>query len=84
MVVVDQDNISVVIDDADAALYSYVQGLVEGISRKLYFGRPFTGSVRHDVLPAELAQMLQRPGVLYVRPDVAKLARSSTPPPTQS
>lgn len=81
MVVVNGDSFTVVVDEADAALHSYIQGLVEGISRKLYFGRPFSGTVLHDVLPAELAQMLQRPGVLYVRGDVAKQARSSTAPP---
>jgi serine/threonine protein kinase len=84
LVTVNQDNVTVLVDEADAPLYSYIHGLVDGISRKLYFNRPLTSTVRDDVQPAELAQMLQRPGVLYVRPDVARLARSSSaPPPAQ-
>jgi hypothetical protein len=83
LIVLDQDNLTVLVDEADATLYSFIHGLVDGIARKLYFGRPLTGTVRDDVQPAALAQMLQRPGVLYVRPDVAKLARTSSAPPVQ-
>jgi|WetSurMetagenome_2_1015567.scaffolds.fasta_scaffold63095_2 serine/threonine protein kinase len=81
LVIVAQDHLTIVVDEADADLYSRIHGLVEGVTRKLYFGRPLTGSVRDDVQPGELAQMLQRPGVLYLRPDVAKLARTSSAPP---
>jgi len=84
VVIVDQDNITVLVDEAEATLYAFIHGLVDGISRKLFVGRPLTGTVRDDVQPGELAQMLQRPGVLYVRPDVARLARSSSTPPAHS
>jgi hypothetical protein len=77
LIVHHQDSLTVVVDEAQAALYPLVAGLVEGINKKLYFGDPLTSRVRDDVPPAELGQMLQQPGVLYVRKDVSQLVRSS-------
>jgi hypothetical protein len=79
-----QDTLTVLVDEADATLYSEIHAIVDSINRRLYFGQPLGGAVRDDVAAGELAQILQRPGVLYVRADVAKLARSSSaPPPSQ-
>jgi serine/threonine protein kinase len=75
------DTFTVVVDEASAKLYSQVHGMVHAVNRGLVSGKPVTSAVRDDVQPAELAQMLQRPGVLYVRDDVAKLARTSSLPP---
>ena len=73
-----QDNLTVVVDQAQDTLYPLVTGLVEGINRKLYFGQPLTSRVRENLLPVELAQILQSAGVLYVRKDVSAIARTST------
>jgi tRNA A-37 threonylcarbamoyl transferase component Bud32 len=78
LIALHQDSLTVVVDEAHPDLYPLISGMVEGINRKLYFGEPFTSRVREDVQPSELGQMLQQPGVLYVRQDVSRLARSSS------
>jgi serine/threonine protein kinase len=78
------DNLTVVADEVSAKLYSQVHRIVDSINRGLFSGKPLASTVRDDVQPAELAQMLQRSGVLYVRDDVAKLARTSLAPPAPS
>jgi tRNA A-37 threonylcarbamoyl transferase component Bud32 len=72
-----QESLTVVVDEAQGTLYSLISGMVEGINRRLYFGQPVTSRVRENVPPSELSQILQQPGVLYVRKDVAALARAS-------
>jgi hypothetical protein len=72
-----QEDLTVVVDEAPDTLYPLVSGMVEDINRKLYFGQPVTSRVRENVTPSELSQILQQPGVLYVRKDVAALARKS-------
>jgi hypothetical protein len=77
------DTFTVVVDEVSAKLYSQVHGMVDAVNRGLVSGKPVTSAVRDDVQPPELAQMLQRPGVQYVRDDVAKLARTSSLPPAK-
>ena len=79
LICLQENNLSVVVDQAQAATYARVHAHRRtGINHKLYFGAPLTGTVREDVAPAELAQTLQRPGVLFVRPaDIATLVRTS-------
>jgi tRNA A-37 threonylcarbamoyl transferase component Bud32 len=72
-----ENNLTVVVDQAQAAMYARVHDMVDAINHKLYFGAPLTSTVREDVAPRELAQILQRPGVLFVRPDIATLVRTS-------
>jgi tRNA A-37 threonylcarbamoyl transferase component Bud32 len=72
MICLHDNNVAIVVDQAQAAMYARVHDMVERINHKLYFGDPLTGSVREDVTPAELSQWLRRPGVLYVRADVAR------------
>ena len=67
VIALSDNNLTVIVDQAQAAMYARVHDLVEGVNRKLYFGAPLTGSVRDDVPPDELSKVLQRPGVLYVR-----------------
>jgi serine/threonine protein kinase len=78
------DTLTVVVDEASAKLYSQVHAMVDAINRGLVSGKPVTSAVRDDVQVPELAQMLQRPGVLYVRDDVAKVTRTSSAPPASS
>ena len=71
-----QESLTVVVDEAHDTLYPRISGMVDDINRKLYFGQPITSRVRENVPPSELSQLLQQPGVLYVRRDVAALART--------
>lgn len=84
LIALHRDAITVVVDEANPEIYPLVSGMVEGINQKLYFGDPLTSRVREDVQPAELGQMLQQPGVLYVRKDVSQLARTSSTGGTKS
>jgi hypothetical protein len=79
-----QESLTVVVDEAQDTLYPLVSGMVEDINRKLYFGQPVTSRVRENVSPSDLSQILQQPGVLYVRKDVAALARTSAAGSTSS
>jgi tRNA A-37 threonylcarbamoyl transferase component Bud32 len=78
------EGLTVVVDEAQDTLYPLISGMVEDINRKLYFGEPVTSRVRENVPPTELSQILQQPGVLYVRKDVAALARTSAAGSTSS
>jgi serine/threonine protein kinase len=79
-----EDGLTVVVDEAQDTLYPLVSGMVEDINRRLYFGQSVTSRVRENVPPSELSQILQQPGVLYVRKDVAALARTSATPGASS
>jgi hypothetical protein len=67
---VKQDNITVVVDKAQAAIYLHVNSLIDEANRKVYFGEPLTASVRDDLAPADFQRLLRQPGVVYVRDDV--------------
>ncbi len=60
---------TVVVDRVQSKIYLSVNGLLETVNRKLYFGLPVTAAVRDDVDPEELRRILREPGVLYVRDD---------------
>lgn len=77
VIALQQATLTVVVDEAQPELYPLVAGMVEKINAKLYFGEPLASRVRDDMQPAELGQMLQQPGVLYVRKDVSQIVRNS-------
>jgi eukaryotic-like serine/threonine-protein kinase len=62
-----QDSLTVVVDEAQDTLYPLISGMIEDINRRLYFGQPVTSRVRENVTASELSQLLEQPGVLYVR-----------------
>jgi hypothetical protein len=65
------NRITIVADRAPARLFLRVNGLVETVNGKLFFGEPIEAAVCDDLTDEALAQMLREPGVAYVREDVA-------------
>ncbi len=63
------NRVTVVVDRVQVNTYIRVNGLVEAANRKLYFGEPMTAAVRDDVTADEFRQLLQQPGVLFIRAD---------------
>jgi predicted Ser/Thr protein kinase len=62
--------ITVLVDRMQAKLYMRINGAVEAMNRKLYWGKPFTLSIRDDVQSDECRKILQQSGVNYVREDL--------------
>ena len=61
---------TVVADRAMAKTYVRVNALMDSLNGKLFFGDPFTVTVRDDLKPEELRALLASSAVLYVRDDV--------------
>ncbi len=66
----------VVVDQIHAKVYLRLNGLMEDLNKKLFFGDPMTVLVRDDVTAEEFRAMLQEPGVLYVRDDAFESLKS--------
>src|SRR5207249_2705060 len=62
--------ISVGVDRAVGQLYGRINNQLNSCNKKLFFGQPFTVVIRHDLNVDELRQLLEGPGVQYVRDDV--------------
>jgi hypothetical protein len=64
-----QNKATVVVDRMQAKIYLRINGLMEDVNRKMFFGDPLTVVVRDDVTAEEFRKMLQEPGALYLRDD---------------
>ena len=58
------------VDRPMAQLYGRINGYLRSSNRRLYFGRPMTVSLQHELAAEPLRKLLASPGVQYVRPDV--------------
>jgi hypothetical protein len=74
MIVSKERAITVVVDRAPAQLYARINAQAEFCNGKLFFGEPFTVTIRHDLAPDESSQLLTTPGVHHVRDDVTPAA----------
>jgi hypothetical protein len=84
LISVQGDLITVVVDDAKAGLYLRLNGYVENVNSKLLHGDPVEMSIRDDMDPAVVQQILREPGVRYVREDVLAIpvdTQHQIPPP---
>lgn len=72
MIVAQDRRLTVVVDRAVAQLYSRINSQLNQCNRKIYFGQPLTVSIRHDLAPEEIQQILAGHGVQYVREDVTR------------
>jgi hypothetical protein len=72
-----ENKATVVVDHVQAKVYLRLNGLMEDLNKKLYFGEPMTVVVRDDVTAEEFRTMLQEPGVLYVRDDAFEFLKSN-------
>ncbi len=65
-----QNRAMVVVDRLQAKIYLRINGLMEELNQKLFFGERMSVVVRDDFTPEEFRSMLKEPGALYVRDDV--------------
>jgi predicted Ser/Thr protein kinase len=71
--IVAQDRrLTVAVDRAVGQLYGRINSQLSACNRKLFFGHPFSVSIRHDLRPDEVRQLLAGHGVQYVRDDVTR------------
>ena len=68
-VIVKEDKVTVLADKPQAALYLRTTSLIDGINKRLVFGRPVEAEVREVVAEEEFQKLLRQTGVLYVRDD---------------
>jgi hypothetical protein len=66
-VIVKEDKVTVVADKPPAALYLRVTSLIEGINKRLYFGKHVEAEVRSDLAEEEFQKLLRQTGVVYLR-----------------
>ena len=59
--------VTVLVDCAVASTYVRINAWMDRINRKMFFGEPFTVSIRDDYGPDQEKELLHGPGVLYVR-----------------
>jgi tRNA A-37 threonylcarbamoyl transferase component Bud32 len=61
--------VTVLVDHAVARTYVRINAWMDRINRKMFFGEPFGVSVRDDFTPEQEKELLNGPGVLYLRDD---------------
>lgn len=66
-IVVRGNQITVIVDKAQASVYMRVNRATETANAKLFRGEPFEAAVRDNLTAGELSAMLGEPGVVYVR-----------------
>ena len=80
-VLIREDKVTIVIDKPQAAVYLRVTSLIDGINRKLYFGKHVEAEVKSELAEEEFQSLLSQTGVVYVRDDApAKGAAVPLPP----
>lgn len=72
LIVCQDRHLTVAVDRAVAQLYGRINSQLNQCNRKIFFGQPLTVSIRHDLAPAEIRQLLAGHGVQYVRDDVTR------------
>ncbi len=65
-----QGQFTVVVERPAAQLYRRINHHLASCNRKLFFGDPMTVSILHDLAAEKFQELLQGPGVQYVRHDV--------------
>ena len=66
-VIVKEDKVIVVADAPPASLYLRTTSLIEGINKRLYFGKHVTAEVRSGLAEDEFRRLLSQTGVVYLR-----------------
>ncbi len=65
-----ENHITIVVDEAKAKTYIWINSMVDMVNKKLYFGKNIEASVRDDFPPDEFQHILRKPSVTYVRDDI--------------
>jgi serine/threonine protein kinase len=73
-VIIREDKVTVVVDKPQASVFLRVTSLIEGINKRLYFGKHVEAEVKSDLPEEEFQRLLHQTGVAYVRDDVIREA----------
>jgi hypothetical protein len=68
-VIIREDKVIVVVDRPQASFYLRMTSLIEGINKKLYFGKHVEAEVRSELGEAGFLNLIRQTGVVYVRED---------------
>ena len=71
-----ENHITIVVDEAKAKTYIWINSMVDMVNKKLYFGKNIEASVRDDFPPDEFQNLLRKPSVTYVRDDIVLKPRT--------
>jgi serine/threonine protein kinase len=66
-----EDRVIVVLDKAPAKTYIHINGQIEALNSRLFFGKPATLEIKDDLADAEFQKLIRQPGLVYVREDPA-------------
>ncbi len=66
-VIIKEDKVTVVVDAPQAWLYLRVTSLIEGINKRLYFGKHVEAEVQSEPGRRRIPSLLSQTGVVYVR-----------------
>jgi hypothetical protein len=69
-VIVREDQVSVILDQAPAKTYIHITSLIDSLNSKLLVGKRVTAEIKDDLADAELRRIIRQPGVVYVRDDI--------------
>jgi len=64
------DDITVVVEKAQANIYIRANSMIDALNKKLYFGHPVTLAIRDDLTREEFQRLLREPGISFVSNDV--------------
>jgi len=67
---IQEDQITVLADKAQAKLYIRINSLIDSLNNKLYIGKHVEVAVRDDLAPEEFQSILRESGIVYVRDDI--------------
>jgi serine/threonine protein kinase len=74
--------VTVGVDRAVGQLYGRINNQLNYCNGKLFFGQPLSVVIRHELSADEVRQLLEGPGVQYVRDDAAQQDKQSGRPPS--
>ncbi|HUG44812.1 MAG TPA: hypothetical protein VMN76_11300, partial [Acidobacteriota bacterium] len=71
-VVIRGDLVTIIVSRAQAGIYVRIQGYLDNVNKKLFYGAPVETTIRDDIKGDELRQILREPGVSYVRKGILR------------
>jgi serine/threonine protein kinase len=71
-VIIREDKVTVVVDKPQASVYLRITSLIEGINKKLYFGKHVEAEVKSGLAEQEFQNLLRQTGVVYLRDDAVQ------------
>ena len=69
-VIIKGDAVTVVMDKAQAKTYIRITSLIDEINKRLFLGRPVTGTIIDDLDEREFQKIVRDTGIVYARDDV--------------